>query len=92
MNTTIDPGRLARAVWLDVEPEGFQRYVVTGGADGHVVEISGGWVRCDCPDFAIRGDACKHALAVSLTCGAPDVVRALRELIAEPAQRRRVAA
>ena len=88
----IDPGRLARAVWLDVKPEGFQRYVVTGGARGHVVEISGGWVRCDCPDSALRGDACKHALACRLHCGDPVVVAALRQLVPQPAQRRKARA
>ena len=66
--------------------------MVTGGTDSHVVVVDGGWVRCDCPDFAMHGDGCKHSLACRLHGGDPAVVVALRQLIPEPAQRRKVRA
>ena len=88
MSATIDAFPLARAVHLDCQPAGFGRYLV----GDRVVLVDGRYLRCGCPDHLIRGAECKHLLATRLNCGDPDVVRALRALIAEPAQRRRVAA
>ena len=84
----IDPTRLARAVWLAVRPVAPGRYVVSGGADDHIVEIDGEYVRCDCFDAQVHGDGCKHSLLVRLLGGDPEVVLALRQLVAKPAQRR----
>ena len=92
MSAPIDPGRLARAVWLDCKPVASGRYLVSGGADSHVVVVDGGWVRCDCADSAIRGDGCKHALACRLHSGDPTVALALRQLVPEPARQRKVRA
>ena len=89
--SAICPTRLARALWLDVKPVAPGRYLVSGGADGHVVVVDGGWVRCDCPDFAIRGDGCKHALACRLHSGDPTVVTALRMLVPRPTRAVRAA-
>ena len=92
MSTEIDPGRLSKAVWLDVEPEGFERYLVTGGADDHLVVVDGGYVNCGCEDSQRVGDNCKHSLATRLICGDPVVAVALRTLVDEPARRRKVRA
>ena len=88
--SNIDSGRLAHAIYWDVKPVAPGRYLVSGGAAGHVVVVDGGRVICDCQDFAIRGDACKHALACRLHGGDPTVVKALRQLVPEPARRRKV--
>ena len=80
----IDAGRLRRAVWLEVHPVAPGRYLVSGGADDHMVDISAGWVRCDCPDAQLHGDGCKHGLCVRLHNGDPEVVRALRQLVPNP--------
>ena len=80
----IDAGRLARAVHLDCQAEGFGRYLV----GDRVVLVDGRYLRCDCPDHLIRGAECKHLLATRLNCGDPSVVLALRQLVREPAQRK----
>ena len=89
--TMIDPARLARAVHLNCQRTSPATYVVTGGTADHVVEVVDGAVRCDCFDAQFRGDACKHSLIVRLYAGDPDVVSALRQLIAPPRRLRRVA-
>ena len=91
MSTPIDAGRLSRAVWLDVKPVAPGRYLVTGGADSHLVEIDGGYVRCDCADAILRGDGCKHSLLTRLICGDPAVVAALRQLVPRPSRAVRAA-
>ena len=87
----IDAGRLARAIWLKVQPVS-GGYLVTGGVGGHVVEIDGARITCHCPDAERMGDSCKHSLLVRLLGGDPEVVLALRLLIPNPqrfpAQRR----
>ncbi len=83
---TIDPGRLARAIWLKIQPVS-GGYLVSGGKDDHIVDIDGGYVRCDCIDAQRNGDDCKHALAVRLNHGDPDVVLALRALVPAPTGR-----
>lgn len=88
---SIDVGRLARAVHLDVRQVGVDRYLVSGGRDDHFVEIDGGYVRCDCFDAQRNGDGCKHALGVRLHSGDPLVVKALRQLVPAPARSMRVA-
>ena len=85
---TIDAGRLARAVWLEAKLIDISTYRVRGGTADHMVEVVDGRCYCDCPDAQVRGPACKHALVVRLLGGDPDVVRALRQLVAQPAQRR----
>ena len=91
MSAPIDADRLARAVWLDVKAVAPGRYLVSGGADSHVVVIDGGFVRCDCIDSQRVGDACKHALACRLCGGDPIVVRALRTLVTRPTRAVRAA-
>lgn len=83
----IDAARLQRAVWLEVQPVSPGQYLVSGGSADHLVGVDGGWVRCDCPDAHLHGDGCKHALCVRLNNGDPEVTRALRQLVARPAQR-----
>ncbi len=82
----IDPRRLARAIWLKIQPVS-DGYLVSGGADDHIVEIDGGYVRCDCIDAQRNGHGCKHSLAVRLHGGDPEVVKALRALLPPPAGR-----
>ena len=79
----IDSGRLQRAIWLDCQSVS-GGYLVSGGAADHVVEIDDGFVHCDCIDAQIRGDGCKHSLAVRLNQGDPDIVLALRVLVPLP--------
>ena len=79
----IDGRRLRRAIWLKIQPVS-GGYLVSGGADDHIVEIDGGYVRCDCFDAQLNGDKCKHALCVRLHHGDSDVVKGLRALVAPP--------
>lgn len=87
----IDPGRLALAVHLDCRRIAPDRYLVSGGAGDQVLVIDGGWVRCDCSDYPIRGDGCKHCLCVRLHSGDPQVVAALRMLVPRPSRSVRAA-
>ena len=81
----IDAGRLARAIWLKVQPVS-GGYLVTGGAAGHVVEVDGGRVTCHCPDAARMGDSCKHSLAIRLRAGDGEAIDALRQLVPNPSR------
>jgi hypothetical protein len=90
----MDAARLARAVHLSVEEVGPGRYVVTGGAEPHVVTIGeGGGFACDCRDAAVHGVAlgCKHVLAVRLRLADGDVLASLREVVAMPKRSKRKA-
>ncbi len=80
---TIDAGRLARAIWLKVQPVS-GGYLVTGGAAGPVVEVDGARITCHCPDAERMGDSCKHSLAIRLRAGDGEVTDALRLLIPNP--------
>ncbi len=83
---TIDPHRLARALYLTCE-RGFGLYRVSGGAGTHQVRL-GEDPRCDCRDFEMRGGMCKHLLRVMLAKGDATVVETLRLLVPYPQQRR----
>ena len=85
---TIDPDRLARAVWLEAKPIDVNTWRVRGGVADHMVEVVDGRCYCDCADAQVRGPACKHALLVRLLGGDPEIVLALRQLVAQPVQRR----
>lgn len=74
--------RLARAVHLDVEQLPDHTWRVLGGALEHLVSADA--TTCDCADFAMRGGACKHLLAVELRRGDPATLLALRELVPLP--------
>lgn len=75
----IDPGRLQRAVWLDVRKLDAETWEVTGGTAPHTVSRM---VGCDCLDAAYNPDAeCKHILAIRLARAGPDVLAGLRELV-----------
>ena len=62
-----------------------------GSAVDHVVDADGGYVLCDCTDFSIRGDGCKHCLCVRFHSGDPLLVKALRQLVPAPARSVRAA-
>ena len=87
----IDSGRLARAIWLEIQPVS-GGFLVTGGAGGHVVEVDGARITCHCLDAQRTGDGCKHSLAVRLRTGDGEVVDALRQLVPQPTRRTRVMA
>ena len=89
---TIDSGRLQRAIWLSAKPIDVNAWRVRGGIADHMVEIVDGRCYCDCPDAQVRGAGCKHSLLVRLLNGDPEVVKALRQLVARPARRARVTA
>ena len=86
----IDPDRLARAIHLDVMRISPDQFLVTGGAQDHIVQAQDGRTWCDCIDSQWKGDGCKHSLLVRLVVGDGDVVKALRTLI--PESSRKVAA
>lgn len=78
----VDPGRLLRALRLEVERVGPRRYRVTGGERSHVVLVRdhGPW-RCDCADtwFHPTG-VCKHRLGTYLALQLAEPIRvALRD-------------
>ena len=87
----IDPTRLARAVWLDVQRVSPDSFRVSGGPRDHLVTVAGGGAHCDCIDSSVRGPGCKHELATRLVAGDSEVVLALRQLVAPPKRLRRVA-
>lgn len=76
----IDPARVARAVCLEVELIGDGRFLVTGGAGPHVTDGA----TCDCADHQLRGNVCKHLLAVRLAVLEPDLRAAIRALVEDP--------
>lgn len=79
----VDPRRLARAVHLKCHRETAGRYVVSGGAQAHVVEF-GDDPRCDCVDFQVHGGGCKHLLRVRMARGDAAIVEALGLLVPYP--------
>ena len=82
----IDPGRLARAVYLDASPRGGGVWHVLSPETFHVVHMADSGPLCDCADFTNRGISCKHVLAVRLCGGDTEVLRALRQLVANPSR------
>lgn len=84
---TVDPRRLARALYLTCERKGSGLYCVSGGAESHRVQM-GKEPSCDCTDFAVRGGPCKHLLRVMLAQGDAEIIEALQLLIPYPSQRR----
>jgi hypothetical protein len=83
----IDARRLARAVHLDCEPLPDGRWTVSGGALMHFVRETRRGLVCDCVDAGL-GRECKHVIRVRFALGDAEVLRALRQLIPVPKQRR----
>ena len=87
MDTQISLTRLARAIWLDVEPLGYGHcYRVMGGVRSHIVNLELG--ECDCWFALYTRGVCSHQLAAALREGEPSVVKALRGLVAMPGRLR----
>jgi hypothetical protein len=87
--TAVDPGRLARAIHLDVESNGAGEWSVTGGRGRHCVTIGERGTICDCADSDLHPElACKHRLAVALVRLPAEVREALRELVPVRTSRR----
>ncbi len=91
----IEPRRLARALWLEVErlmveQWDTRQYRVTGAeafastAPHDVTVTTADGERCDCADHVYRGSVCKHVLRVRLLRGDREMLRALRLLIPFP--------
>ncbi len=83
MTRRVDPGRLLRALDLEVETLGPYTYRIAGGREPHTVTTDRVPWRCDCPDSAYRpGIRCKHVVAVYFArqLAAP-VRRALRQAV-----------
>jgi hypothetical protein len=78
---SVDPGRLTRALFLEVNPLGQGRWQVQGGAMMHQVRKDGDRLRCDCADAEIRGARCKHVLCVALSRLDHELLKALRVLV-----------
>ena len=78
----VELGRLERGVALEARRVGPGQYVVTGGREGHWVDLRSRFnPRCDCGDHLWRDQVCKHILAALLREGDPHVVRAVGELV-----------
>ena len=91
MSTTtvaIDPRRLARALYLECQQEEPDTFRVWGGTQSHTVEC-GQVTRCNCVDFQMHGDGCKHVLRVLLAQGDAEVLRTLQLLVPYPKTRRK---
>ncbi len=78
---SIEARRLRRAVHLTAKRIDVDSYLVTGGAENHVVNVRDGECFCDCFDARIHGEGCKHSLLVRLLGGDAEVVRALRQIV-----------
>ena len=82
---TIDPRRLVRAIReeFDVEhqPTGHRYRVLGPSSFNHVDLDAPARAVCTCLDHGIRGVECKHILAVRLSLGDREVVRALRDIV-----------
>lgn len=82
----IDLGKLRRALWLDAEYLGDNRFAVgsPNAAQRRVVNFHPrrplGTPVCDCSDWR-RGELCEHFLAVLIHVGDREVVQALRRLV-----------
>lgn len=80
----VDRARLERSLTLEVERYGWGRYLVTGGAEPHWVDLyTRGIPRCDCGDHLWRERVCKHILAVLLREGDERVIDAIATLVEE---------
>jgi hypothetical protein len=80
----IDPGRLLRALHLNVVRIGRGQYRVSGGEEIHYVDlIDPGVERCDCADHLLRQIVCKHLLACLLREGDDRVIRSVAHLCRE---------
>ncbi len=90
---TIDPGRVARALSLEVEriPDG--RVLVTSDHGGRVVDLGADpGERCLCEDATFNHPPlCKHEIAAELLEVRPEILDALRLMIPPVDRRRRVA-
>lgn len=79
----VDPSRLERSLGLEVRRVGRGRYLVTGGAEPHWVDLyTRRFPRCDCGDHLWRERVCKHILAVLLREGDERVIGAIAGLVA----------
>jgi hypothetical protein len=79
----VDPARLERSLGLEVRRVGRGRYLVTGGAEPHWVDLyTRRLPRCDCGDHLWRERICKHILAVLLREGDERVIGAIAALVA----------
>lgn len=79
----VDPLRLERSLGLEVRRVGRGRYLVTGGAEPHWVDLyTRRLPRCDCGDHLWRERVCKHILAVLLREGDERVIGAIAGLVA----------
>ena len=88
--TDFDPRRLARAVFLDADPLEGRRYMISGGARAHLVDLDGEHgADCDCPDHAIRRVLCKHLGRALLAEGDPGTIVSLRGIVPHPDEARR---
>lgn len=78
----VDPARLERSLGLRVRRVGQGRYLVTGGAEPHWVDLyTRRMPRCDCGDHLWRDRICKHILAVLLREGDERVIGAVGRLV-----------
>lgn len=82
---TITPETVARAADLELTScENPGQYYVTGGSDGHYVDLyDPNLDRCDCEDYLWRDRICKHVVAVLVHINDHRLGNRLRELMAQ---------
>ena len=77
----IDLTELMRAVHLDAEPAGADRFMVTDGS--HQYFVTYGSESCSCGSTGL----CRHVLRVALMMGEPTVIERLRYVVPDPSSR-----
>jgi hypothetical protein len=77
----IELGRLERALSLSAQPIGRRRFLVTGGAERHYVDLAApSAAQCDCDD-RVQVGPCKHILRARLHEGDESVLGAVATLV-----------
>jgi hypothetical protein len=77
----IELGRLERALSLSAQPIGRRRFLVTGGAERHYVDLDApSAAQCDCDD-RVQVGPCKHILRARLHEGDESVLGAVATLV-----------
>jgi hypothetical protein len=79
----VDRARLERSLGLHGEKIGYGRYLFTGGAEPHWVDLyTAAFPRCDCADHLWRDAVCKHILAALIREGNEMVLAEVGRLVA----------
>lgn len=81
MELSVDPYRLRRALYLEVNLEQERLWNVRGGSEPRLVSAYDQHYKCNCPDYA-KGNHCKHIMAVQLDQKDPELTQTLEVIMA----------